>query len=149
MAPSKDPIIIYTDGACSGNPGPAGVGVFLSYRGIKRFISEYLGEATNNIAELTALLRAFEVIKDPDLPVIVYTDSSYAIGVLTQGWKAKKNKELIDYVKQAMARLTRLRIEKVEGHAGIPGNECADELARKAITDKHSSSRYETPEKPA
>ena len=145
MPPKPDPIIVYTDGACSGNPGPAGLGIYLSFKGIKRYISEYLGEGTNNIAELTALLRAMEVIKDPTMPVVIYTDSSYSIGVLTKGWKAKKNTDLIAEIRAAMKRFPNLTLKKVAGHAGIEGNEIADELAREAITKRASSSRYETP----
>src|SRR5262245_39381132 len=82
-------LIAYTDGACSGNPGPAGLGVVLLVRGQRRELSEYLGTATNNIAELTAILRVVEVLEPTAEPLVVHTDSQYAIGVLTKGWKPK------------------------------------------------------------
>ncbi len=141
-------IVVYTDGACSGNPGPSGLGVYLEFRGVKRYISEYLGEGTNNSAELTALLRALQVIKDPTHTTVIYTDSSYVIGVLTKGWKIKKNRELISSIKGAMRRFSHLTLKKVAGHAGVEGNEIADELARTAITTRSSTSRYETPPPP-
>src|SRR5437868_12601059 len=84
-------IHVWTDGACSGNPGPAGLGVVVVGDGTgQREISEYLGEATNNIAELTAILRGLLAVTDKTRPVIVYSDSAYSIGLLSQNWKAKK-----------------------------------------------------------
>ena len=97
-APNADDaktIHVYTDGASSGNPGPAGIGVFLRYGAHEREISQYIGVATNNIAELEAIRVGLAEIKNPELPVRVYTDSSYALGLLTQGWKPKKNQDLI------------------------------------------------------
>jgi ribonuclease HI len=128
--------IAYTDGACSGNPGPAGSGVVLvSPDGKMHEGREYLGEATNNVAELTAILRALEWIPPEARAIVVHTDSQYAIGVLQKGWKAKANGELVartkSVVEQRGARLT-----YVPGHAGVPLNERADELAREAITTR-------------
>lgn len=134
-APREGEVVAYTDGACSGNPGPAGLGVVvLAEPRIERF--EYLGEATNNVAELTAILRALEEI-DASAPAAIYTDSRYAIGVLTKGWKAKANKELIASIKAALEGRT-VRFEYVPGHAGIELNERADELAREAISARGS-----------
>ena len=131
-------IIAYTAGACSGNPGPAGLGVVIEQDGKRRELSEYLGHATNNVAELTAILRAAEAIEDVSLPVVLHTDSQYAIGVLTKGWKPKKNQTLIAEIKRAIGRLKKLRFVYVKGHAGIPLNERADELARRAVEDRGS-----------
>jgi ribonuclease HI len=139
MANLENTLVIYTDGACSGNPGPAGLGVFLQYGSKKKFISEYIGTGTNNIAELTALLRAMESIKKPSLPIVIYTDSSYSIGVLTKGWKAKKNTELIASIKSEMRRFENLVLKKVKGHSGIEGNEIADDLATRAVETKSST----------
>ena len=75
---------MYADGACSGNPGPAGVGVVALWDDEQRELSEYIGEATNNIAELTAVLRAVELSAELDRPVRIYTDSQYSIGVKYQ-----------------------------------------------------------------
>jgi ribonuclease HI len=128
----------FTDGACSGNPGPAGSGVVLVEPGGKLHEGqEYLGEATNNVAELNAILRALEWIPTGAAPIVVHTDSKYAIGVLTKGWKAKVNQELI-------ARTRRLVQERgaelryVPGHEGVALNERADELARGAITSRET-----------
>lgn len=126
------PIEVYTDGAASGNPGPAGIGVVLSYAGHRKEISRPIGQATNNIAELEAIRTALEHISQPDRPVVLYTDSAYALGVLTLDWKPKKNRALIAAIRDAMTRFTNLRIVKVKGHAGHPENECADRLATDA-----------------
>lgn len=134
-----DEIVVYADGACSGNPGPAGLGVVMLQREGRRELSEYLGRGTNNIAELTAILRAAEAVEDPARPMRLYTDSSYAIGVLTKGWKAKANIELVAAVKKALARLEDVSLHHVRGHAGIPLNERADQLAVKAVETRGSS----------
>lgn len=128
-----DPIIAYTDGACSGNPGPAGIGVVLVCGDKRREISTYLGEGTNNIAELTAILAALEAIKDRRRAITVVTDSSYAIGVLTKNWKLKANVELILKMRALIAEFAQLRFEWVKGHAGHVENERCDELAREAV----------------
>lgn len=146
-APAKAPehpngaIIVYADGACSGNPGPAGLGVVVVDGDEKRELSEYLGVATNNIAELTAIQRAAEALAGRATPVRIYTDSRYSIGVLTQGWKAKKNPELVRSVKQALAGLPDVELHYVPGHAGVALNEHADALAREAV-DRRASSRW-------
>lgn len=126
-------VVAYTDGACSGNPGPAGLGVvFLTAaERVERF--EYLGKGTNNIAELTAILRAVEELGEQPGPVAIFTDSRYSIGVLQQGWKAKKNKALIATARSALSKRTDVTLHYVKGHAGIPLNEKADELARRAV----------------
>src|SRR6185312_9402796 len=84
-------IIVYADGACSGNPGPAGIGVVVQDGSVRKELSQFLGQGTNNIAELTALFEAATMIDTPERPVRMHTDSKYAIGVLSQGWKAKAN----------------------------------------------------------
>ncbi len=127
----QDAIIIYTDGACSGNPGPMGIGAVVIDNGNRHEISEYLGKGTNNIAELTAILRALESLPSSAThrSVRVHTDSSYAIGLLTKGWKAKANQELVATVRSIANNFPHLRMVKVKGHAGIPENERADQLA--------------------
>ncbi|MBN2722969.1 MAG: ribonuclease HI [Deltaproteobacteria bacterium] len=135
-------ITVYTDGACSGNPGPAGLGVVLSNGSIKRVISEYLGSSTNNIAELTAILRALQAVKNKKAEVLIHTDSSYSIGVLSKGWKAKANVELITEIRLLMTSFPRLRLIKVEGHSGVEGNEEADSLAREAVENRKNRDEY-------
>jgi ribonuclease HI len=129
---------VYADGACSGNPGPAGLGIVLVAPDGKIAEGfEYLGIATNNVAELTGILRAAEIVPD-GAAAVVHTDSQYAIGVLTKGWKAKANQELIAGVKVALARRSGWRIVYVPGHSGVPLNERADELAREAVRTRAS-----------
>lgn len=129
---------VYADGACSGNPGPAGLGIVLvGPDGTVAEGFEYLGIATNNVAELTGILRAAEIVPD-GAAAVVHTDSQYSIGVLTKGWKAKANQELIAGIKVALARRQGWRIVYVPGHAGVPLNERADELAREAVRTRAS-----------
>lgn len=136
----KDAWEIYADGACSGNPGPAGLGIYLkSPAGAEYRAYEFLGDGqTNNIAELTAILRATTLVP-PGAAAVVHTDSQYSIGVLTKGWKAKANQALVAEVKTALAGRSSWRLSYVPGHAGVPGNEAADELAREAVTSRKKS----------
>ena len=132
-------IIVYADGACSGNPGPAGIGVVVQDGGVRKELSKYLGQGTNNVAELTALLEAANVVEELERPVRMHTDSKYAIGVLSQGWKAKANQELVARAKQALSRLKDLELIHVPGHAGVLLNERADALAVQAVKSEAST----------
>jgi ribonuclease HI len=127
-------IVIYTDGASSGNPGPSGIGVLMRYGSREKEISRYLGEATNNIAELEAIHTGLLAVKNRRVPVRLYTDSSYAYGLLVLGWKAKKNMDLVERIRRTVSEFADLSILKVKGHAGNEGNERADRLATSAIT---------------
>lgn len=129
----KEGILIFTDGASSGNPGPAGIGVVMRFGKHQKEISEYIGLATNNIAELKAIETGLLALKKSDLPVRIFTDSKYAYGVLTLDWKAKANSELVQSIKKTMKKFKNLKIVKVKGHAGDEGNERADFLATSAI----------------
>lgn len=135
----KGMIVIYTDGASSGNPGPSGIGVFMRFGAHEREISRYIGISTNNIAELTAIEAALESLKRTDLPVRLHTDSSYACGLLVNGWKAQKNIPLVNRIKSLMTRFRDLKIIKVRGHSGVKGNERADHLATAAIASRPES----------
>jgi ribonuclease HI len=136
--PPTDPapgriVHIYTDGASSGNPGPSGIGVVLTYGSQRREISEYIGEATNNIAELLAIQKGLAAVKNRRLPVRVYTDSGYAFGVLTLNWKPRKNTDLIAAIRKSLAMFADVKLVKVPGHCGVSENERADQLATSAI----------------
>jgi len=135
LADDKGTIHVYTDGASSGNPGPAGIGIYLQYGMHDKEISQYIGVATNNIAELEAIRVGLAEIKNSELPVRVYTDSSYALGLLTLGWKPKKNQDLVKSIQMAMGKFKDLTFVKVRGHAGNEGNETADRLATGAIKE--------------
>ena len=126
-------IHVWTDGACTGNPGPAGLGAVIIDGATQRELSEYLGEGTNNIAELMAIKRGLEEVPDKSRPVFVYSDSAYSIGLLTQNWKAKANTELVTKIRALTKQFKDLKFVKVAGHAGIPLNERVDELARNAV----------------
>jgi ribonuclease HI len=138
-SPQGDELLVYADGACSGNPGPAGVGVVALWGDQRRELSEYIGEATNNIAELTGILRAAELARELGRPLRLYTDSTYSIGVLTKGWKAKANKELVAAVREALGAHPDAKLFHVRGHEGVLLNEHADELAVRAVQNKAST----------
>ncbi len=131
-------VIAYTDGACTGNPGPAGLGVVIVAGSDGRELSEYLGQGTNNIAELTAIERALTMV--PSGPLAVHTDSQYAIGVLSKGWKAKANVELVARIRALLVG-RQVELVYVPGHSGVPLNERADELAREAIKTRKTIER--------
>lgn len=137
---------IYTDGACSGNPGPGGWGALLIARSSEREI--YGGEAatTNNRMELTAAIRALDALKTP-CRVALYTDSQYVRQGITEwlpqwiarGWKTAgkkpvKNQDLWEQLAKSAAR-HEVEWHWVKGHAGHPENERADELARRGIEE--------------
>ncbi|MCC7538729.1 MAG: ribonuclease HI [Deltaproteobacteria bacterium] len=124
-------VIAYADGACTGNPGPSGLGVLLLDGDHRHELSESLGHGTNNIAELTAILRVLEVVPR-ERRVEIRTDSQYAIGILSKGWKPKANTELVAEIKDEL-RGREARFVYVPGHAGVAGNERADALARASI----------------
>ncbi|MDQ3369500.1 MAG: ribonuclease HI [Myxococcota bacterium] len=133
VAAPANAVHVWTDGACTGNPGPAGLGVVILDGDQRKELSEYLGEGTNNIAELMAIFRGLEEVPDKQRPVIVYSDSAYSIGLLSQNWKAKANTELVERLRKLTKQFPDLRFVKVAAHSGIELNERVDELARHAV----------------
>jgi ribonuclease HI len=116
-----------------------GIGVVVIDGGKRKELGEYLGIGTNNIAELVAIERGLALAVElaagaRDRTMRVYSDSSYAIGLLDKGWKAKANQELVARIRKAVAASPHLAFVKVSGHAGVPENERCDELARQAIS---------------
>jgi ribonuclease HI len=134
-------IHVWTDGACSGNPGPMGIGIVVVADRERAERGEYLGVGTNNIAELTAIAHgldlAAELAPDHSRPIRIYSDSSYALGLLGKGWKAKANQELVASLREQLATFSHVKLVKVAGHAGVDNNERCDQLARQAITSRH------------
>lgn len=136
---------IYTDGACSGNPGPGGWAALLRASGHERELTGAEPDTTNNRMELTAALRGLEALKRP-CRVVLYTDSTYLQKGMNgwlenwkrNGWKTAKKKPVRneDLWRELDAVCARHRIEWrwVRGHAGHPDNERADALAREAMT---------------
>lgn len=133
---SNSTVCVYTDGASSGNPGPSGIGVLLRYGEYEKEISKYIGNKTNNMAELEAIKTGLLELKKKDLPVRIFTDSTYAYGVLACGWKARKNQKLVNSIKKIIATFKDLKVIKIKGHKGHEGNERADFLATSAIKRK-------------
>ncbi len=137
-------IEIFTDGACSGNPGPGGWGAILRWNGKEKELSGGEAETTNNRMELMAAISALETLKEP-CSADLYTDSSYVrdgIGKWMFGWKKNgwrtadnkpvKNLELWQRLDEARKR-HKVEWHWIKGHAGHPENERADELAREGM----------------
>jgi len=142
----KSDVIIYTDGACKGNPGVGGWGAILEYKDINKKIYGYDENTTNNRMELTAAIRALDVLKEKS-KVIIYTDSKYVMNGITiwiSGWKknnwktsSKKEVKNIDLWKliDKLNSFHSVEWNWVKGHSGNTGNEMADELANLAIIE--------------
>ena len=137
---------IFTDGACSGNPGPGGWGTVLRWQGKEKEMSGGARETTNNRMEMTAAIRALESLKRP-VAVDLYTDSTYLRDGITKwlaGWKAKgwktagrtpvKNVDLWQRL-DALAAAHEIEWHWVRGHAGHPENERADALANRGLEE--------------
>ena len=138
-------VVIYTDGACSGNPGPGGWGTILMYKDTKKEISGGKENTTNNIMELTAALEGLKLLKYP-CEVELYSDSAYLVNGFKQGWiynwqknnwqtankEPVKNKEIWQEIYN-MTKIHKITFIKVKGHSDNEYNNRCDELARNAI----------------
>ena len=138
-------VTIYTDGACSGNPGPGGWGAILMYKGTKKEISGAKNNTTNNVMELTAALEGLKMLKFP-CEVELYSDSAYLVNGFLQGWiynwkknnwktsnkEPVKNKEIWQEIYK-LTQVHEVKFIKVKGHADNEFNNRCDELARNAI----------------
>ena len=138
-------VTIYTDGACSGNPGPGGWAAVLIYGEHKKEISGGSKETTNNIMELMAILEALKALKT-ECEVELYSDSAYSVNAFNQGWifnwikkgwktadkKEVKNKEIWQEIYE-LTKKHKVKFNKVKGHSDVELNNRCDELARKEI----------------
>ena len=134
-------VTIYTDGACSGNPGPGGWGAILEYMGHEKELSGGEKNTTNNRMELTAVIKALEALKEP-CTVELYSDSKYVLDALQKGWavswrkkgwiKSDKKPALNPDLWETLLNLVEqhdVRYHWVKGHASNPKNNRCDELA--------------------
>ena len=140
-------VVIYTDGACSGNPGPGGLGAILMYEGNKKEISGGKKDTTNNVMELTAAIEGLKLLKFPCV-VDLYSDSAYLVNAFNQGWiynwqknnwktagkDPVKNKEIWEELYK-LTKIHKVNFIKVKGHSDNEFNNRCDELARKAIDE--------------
>ena len=141
----EEKVIIYTDGACSRNPGPGGWGAILMYKENKKEISGGKKETTNNIMEITAVIEALKCLKTK-CEVQVYSDSAYTVNAFNQGWiynwikngwkssnkEPVKNKELWQELYD-LTKKHKVEFIKVKGHSDNEFNNRCDEMAREAI----------------
>jgi ribonuclease HI len=142
----EKPVVIYTDGGCSGNPGPGGWGAILSFAGKEKELKGGEAHTTNNRMELTAAISALEALKRP-VAVELHTDSQYLRQGITawierwkaNGWRTADGKPVknVDLWQRLDAARHKHRIawKWVKGHAGEPGNERADSLAQSVIQE--------------
>ncbi len=148
MFPQVNPVTIYTDGACTGNPGPGGYGIVILKQGKRQELSKGYRLTTNNRMELLAAIIALESLTQPSQTEL-YTDSKYLSDAINKGWadrwrangwrKSDKGKVLnIDLWKRLLALLDKheVKIHWVKGHNGHPENERCDRLAVKAAQGK-------------
>ncbi len=144
---------IFTDGACSGNPGPGGYGVILKYNGHEKELSGGYRNTTNNRMELMAIIKGLEALKEP-CEVMVYSDSRYIVDAINKGWvqrwaannwmrNKKESAKNIDLWERLLKQLARhkVRFTWVKGHAGHEENERCDQLAVKAATNPTQTDR--------
>ncbi len=145
MRLNMDKVIIYTDGACSGNPGPGGWGAVLMYKGNKKEISGGKKDTTNNVMEITAVIQGLKLLKYP-CEVEIYSDSSYVVNCFEKGWiynwmknnwktsgkDPVKNQELWKELYD-LTKIHKVKFNKVKGHSDNEYNNRCDELARNAI----------------
>lgn len=138
-------VTIYTDGACSGNPGPGGWGTILMYKDTKKEISGGSKDTTNNIMEITAVIEGLKLLKFP-CEVDLYSDSAYVVNAFNQGWinnwrknnwktaskEPVKNRELWEELYE-LTNMHKVNFIKVKGHSDNEYNNRCDELARNAI----------------
>lgn len=140
----KNIVEIFTDGACSGNPGPGGYGAILKYGAETKEISGSQRETTNNRMEMMAIIKALELLKRP-CKIKVFTDSNYLVKGMTEwvpGWVEKNwlnsrkkpvsNKDLWERLLK-LSRLHQIEWKWIRGHHGHPENERCDQLAKNAI----------------
>lgn len=151
-----DDVIIYTDGACFGNPGPGGYGVVLRYKQHCKELSGGYRKTTNNRMELLAAIVSLKALKSAkQLNVFLYSDSKYLVDAVNKGWLSswtrtnwKKGKvKNIDLWLRLLPELEKHKIKFiwVEGHSGVPDNERCDVLSKEAASGKrlHIDSEYE------
>jgi ribonuclease HI len=143
-------VVIFTDGACRGNPGPGGWGVVLNYQGKRKTLRGYAAETTNNRMELTAVIEGLRAL-NRSCEVEINTDSKYVMQGINEwisnwkrnGWKtaARKAVKNSDLWRQLDEELSSHKVDWkwVKGHSGVEGNELADQLANEAIDAQRST----------
>lgn len=138
-------VIMFTDGAAKGNPGPGGYGTVLLHKDLRKELSEGYRMTTNNRMELLAVIKGLQALKRPGVEVDIYSDSQYVVNSVEKGWlagwvkkgfKGKKNQDLWqEYLRAAAPH--KVRFHWVKGHAGNKENERCDQLAVQSAEAPH------------
>ena len=136
-----EPILLYTDGSSRGNPGPGGYGVVIKYGSYRKELSQGFRLTTNNRMELLGVIEGLKAIKKREIPVKIYSDSSYVVNAVNNGWlkswvskdlSKKKNSDLWGLFLNVSQTFSSLEFIWIKGHAGHPENERCDRLAVEA-----------------
>ena len=136
-----EPILLYTDGSSRGNPGPGGYGVVLKYGSYRKELSQGFRLTTHNSMELLGVIEGLKAIKKREIPVKIYSDSSYVVNAVNNGWlkswvskdlSKKKNSDLWGLFLNVSQTFSSLEFIWIKGHAGHPENERCDRLAVEA-----------------
>tara|TARA_B100001113_G_C21006388_1_gene577275 strand:- start:478 stop:960 length:483 start_codon:yes stop_codon:yes gene_type:complete len=142
-------VYLYTDGSSLGNPGPGGYGIILEWVGMS-YVKEFsagFSRTTNNRMELLAVIKGLELLKNPEMEVVVYSDSKYVVDAVEKKWlfdwekkhfKGKKNADLWERFLKVY-RKHKIYFQWIKGHNKHPQNERCDELAVKAAKGKNLS----------
>ena len=146
MGDIQKELIIYTDGASRGNPGPGGYGAILIWGNTRKEIAAGYRKTTNNRMELMAVIAALETLKKDKLSIIIYSDSSYVVNAIEKGWLknwiqtnfkgGKKNRDLWTTYFH-LSQKNNIKLKWVKGHASNPYNNRCDELATSAADGTH------------
>ncbi len=138
-------LIVYTDGAARGNPGPGGYGAILQWGSVRKELSQGYRLTTNNRMELMAVIAALSELKKDGVDIVIYTDSQYVLNSVEKGWlkrwlktgfKGKKNADLWMKYHQ-LAQRHKIKFIWVKGHANNPMNNRCDELATAAADSRN------------
>ena len=136
-----EPILLYTDGSSRGNPGPGGYGVVIKYGSYRKELSQGFRLTTNNRMELLGVIEGLKAIKKREIPVKIYSESSYVVNAVNNGWlkswvskdlSKKKNSDLWGLFLNVSQTFSSLEFIWIKGHAGHPENERCDRLAVEA-----------------
>lgn len=134
LPPEVGPVHIYADGSGTTANKDAGIGTVVIRNSTVTIVGDWIGQGTNNVAELTAIYRGLQEIPCRDADITIHSDSQYALGSLSQDWKIKANKDLILEIRVDLERRSNVQYKHVRGHNGDMWQEICDQLAHMGRT---------------